>query len=396
MEWRPEPSVRKFLCCLVAGAFLVSGCAFNPQSAPQALHPALESAAVPSSIGTLKLLGSATVQRAPQGVTKDFGGISGMDRDPATGTWYLLSDDKSDYAPARFYTASIEVGPAGFKAIDILSTVSLKQRDGTNYPNVKAGGEVPDPEAIRFDRENGSLLWSSEGDRNLGLHPFVRRMTTDGAFLAELALPDNLKVDKERPIGVRNNLAIEGLAFTPGKHALWVAMEAPLYQDSPLPTLEAGAPARFTKIDNTGRIVGQYVYPLDPIQAVPTGGKKRGDNGVSEILALDEDTLLVIERSGYEVDPQVFQFAIRIYEAKVGQASNVAGVDALPTAAYTPMSKRLLLDLNKSGLAHVDNIEAACWGPRLPNGNPTLILASDDNFFPRQENQFLAFEITGR
>jgi hypothetical protein len=33
------------------------------------------------------------------------------------------------------------------------------------------------------------------------------------------------------------------------------------------------------------------------------------------------------------------------------------------------------------------------FGPRLPNGNRTLSVASDDNFNQRQINQFLAFEI---
>jgi hypothetical protein len=33
------------------------------------------------------------------------------------------------------------------------------------------------------------------------------------------------------------------------------------------------------------------------------------------------------------------------------------------------------------------------FGPRLPNGNRTLIIASDDNFNQRQINQFLAFEV---
>jgi hypothetical protein len=32
------------------------------------------------------------------------------------------------------------------------------------------------------------------------------------------------------------------------------------------------------------------------------------------------------------------------------------------------------------------------WGRRLANGNPSLVLVSDDNFHPSQVTQFLAFE----
>jgi hypothetical protein len=60
------------------------------------------------------------------------------------------------------------------------------------------------------------------------------------------------------------------------------------------------------------------------------------------------------------------------------------------------MSKRLVLDLDQAGIGLVDNIEAAAWGPRLPNGNATLMLVSDDNFAPHQVNQFLAFEVFER
>jgi len=41
-----------------------------------------------------------------------------------------------------------------------------------------------------------------------------------------------------------------------------------------------------------------------------------------------------------------------------------------------------------------DNMEAIAIGPQLPNGNYTLIIASDNNFNPKyQRNVFAAFEI---
>src|SRR5688572_26564307 len=58
-----------------------------------------------AEIGGLRFIGAVTV---PNDQTVDgtlVGGLSGIDYDPAADLWYLISDDKSDKNPARFYTA---------------------------------------------------------------------------------------------------------------------------------------------------------------------------------------------------------------------------------------------------------------------------------------------------
>ena len=349
--------------------------------------------AVAAPAFTLRYLGGATLAREPQGNLQHFGGISGMGRDAASGVWYLLSDDRSVRAPARLYTAAIDLDASGIHSIRITSVVPLRQADGSVFPGPQQPGEVPDPEALRIDPADGSLVWSSEGDRQRGLNPFVRRAARDGRFIAELPLPENLRVHPEAELGVRGNLAIEGLAFAPDAASLWVAMEAPLYEDGPVPTLQQGGFARFTRLDRQGRVLGQYAYPLDPIPLPPTGGHRRADNGVSEILATNAGTLLVVERSGREVEDGSFQFAIRLYEASVGDATDLSRTPSLHGASFAAMRKRLVLDLATAGIGDTDNIEGAAWGPRLPGGHATLLLVSDDNFHPRQANRFLAFEV---
>jgi len=367
---------------LIAAVLVLAGCAGVPL-APSGQAPVL----------ALHFLGGATVVRQSEGNLRDFGGISGIDRDEKTGVWYLLSDDRSEHAPARFYTATIDISAMGIRSIQVTGVVALRQMDGNLFPGPRQGGDVPDPEALRIDRRSGDLFWSSEGDRRRGLHPFVRRASRNGSFIAELPLPENLRTHPEVEIGARDNLSVEGLAFTPDASALWIAMEAPLYEDGPVASLEAGAFARFTRLDRQGRVLGQYAYPIDRIPVAPTGGRKRADNGVSEILATDDGTLLVVERSGREVDEGTFQYAIRLYEASVGDATDVSGTASLVGAAFVPMHKRLVLDLLTAGVGDTDNIEGAAWGPRLPNGNATLLLVSDDNFHPRQANRFMAFEV---
>lgn len=365
--------MRPARCLALALLLALGGCA----SAPPAL--------------SLRFLGGATVARQDEGALRDFGGISGIDHDAATGTWYLLSDDRSARAPARFYTATIALDAAGLHAVHVHQPVTLRQPDGSPFPNARERGVVPDPEALRIDPRDGQLAWSSEGDRRRALQPFVRSASRDGRFAGELPLPANLRLHANAELGARDNLSLEGLAFTPDGNSLWLAMEGPLYQDGALPSLHQGAHVRFTRVDRQGRVLAQFAYPVDAIPLPPAEGL-RADNGVSEILARDDTTLLVVERSGREVEPGVFRFAVRLYEASVAGATDVQAVASLRGAAFVPLQKRLLLDLSQAGIDS-DNVEAAAWGPRLPNGHRSLLLVSDDNFDPRQASRFLAFEV---
>lgn len=352
--------------------------------------------AQPNTIGSLRFLGAATLPNDAQVDGTLVGGLSGLDYNPATGTWVFISDDKADKAPARFYLGRIDLAE-GTPKVSLDHAVPLLQANGTPYPNAKAGGEVPDPESIRFDPAGAAVWWSSEGDRKLGVSPFVRETTLDGKFMADLPVPSMFAVDKDQERGSRSNLGFEGLSFTPKGDALWLGMESALYEDGPIATTTSGTIARFTKFDRNGALLGQYAYPVDPIQAVPKG--KNADNGVSEILALDDNRLLVLERSGVEGADGIWTLYIRLYQAESGDATDVAKIPALAGAAYRPMTKRLVLDLSKlpelgsPALPKIDNIEGVSFGPDLPNGHRSLVLVSDNNFNPDQITQFLAFEI---
>jgi hypothetical protein len=326
-------------------------------------------------------------------MTRHFGGISGIDFDPRSGRWWLLSDDRSEQAPARFYEATME--PGGTPRIEAVHT--LRRADGAPFARYgSADGEPADGEALRADPCGDALWWASEADPPRGFPAAVHRSTRDGHHAGTVALPANLQSPRDGLRGPRPNRSIEGLAFVPDGSALWIAREAPLAEDGPLPTREAGAALRFTRLARDGR-AQQYAYPLEPLPREGRGGQRRADNGVSEILAIGADTLLVVERAGHEVDDGVFAFAVRLYVAEVAGADDVSTWPTLAGRAPVPMRKRLLLDLAgpaaAPGLGAIDNIEAAAWGPRLPDGRATLLLASDDNFSPRQATQWLWFAV---
>jgi len=206
-------------------------------------------------------------------------------------------------------------------------------------------------------------------------------------------VPPMFRMHWLRGAGPRNNLAYEGLAFAPDGRTLWVAMEGPLLQDGPPPTPAAGALARFTQYDRAGALLRQAAYPVDAVPAEPGPGR-HAENGVSEILAVDAARLLVLERAAVQDAHGRYRNPIRLYEADLSAADDVAARPSLRDAPPPrPAAKRLVLDLDTLALPKVDNIEGMAWGPRLPNGHATLVLVSDDNFNPSQVTQLLAFEV---
>ena len=77
----------------------------------------------------------------------------------------------------------------------------------------------------------------------------------------------------------------------------------------------------------------------------------------------------------------------------IAGATDVSGQASLAGASYKPAAKRLLLNLDKANIGHVDNIEGVSWGPTLSDGNRSLVLVSDNNFNKDEVTQFLAFEV---
>lgn len=345
-------------------------------------------------IGTLRFVGVAVVPHDRQVDGTWVGGLSGLDYDPVDDAFVVVSDDRSDNAPARFYTVKLRfIGDRLFSA-DVTKATTLLHANGKPYPSRKVGGaETPDPESIRLDPENpATLWWISESDRMRGVNPLVRRNDRSGRQLFDMPVPPMFHVSPEGGEGARGNLDFEGLTFSPDGKTLWVAMETTLFQDGPIASVDHGAVSRFTRYDRDGNVVGQFAYAIDPIPAKPGAGKV-ADNGVSEILALDERRLLVLERSGVQGNDGMYVNYNRLYEADLDGATDVSALESLVNAAYTPLTKRLVLNLRAADIGYIDNLEGMSWGPPLSNGNRTLILLSDNNFNKNELTQFLAFEV---
>ncbi|KAF1042082.1 MAG: hypothetical protein GAK35_02927 [Herbaspirillum frisingense] len=359
---------------------------------------ALQGASDPAHrVGSLRLIGEQRIALNQEFRGTVIGGLSGIDYDAATDTWVAESDDRSEVSPARFYTLRLRYDLNGFHQASVEDVTFLRQADGSLYPGVKEvarlGGEVPDIESIRVDPQDGSLWYSSEGSRPLGMSPFVRQARRDGRHLANFPVGAMFDIHPDREWGPRNNLSFEGLSFSPDGNSLWLGMEEPLYQDGPVASVEHGALARITRYGRDGAMLAQYAYPLDPIPHAPGG--KYADNGLSEILAVDDTRLLVLERAGIQGKDGIFSFHIRLYEMDVAQASDTRQLVSLRDAdRLAPANKRLVLDFNRPALLEkVDNLEGMSWGPKLANGHDSLVFVSDNNFTPSQVTQLLVFEV---
>lgn len=351
-----------------------------------------------SSISRLKYLNTFVLPHDMQFKHTTVGGLSSIDYDPKTNSYYLICDDRSHRNPARFYTAKIDLGAAGIADVKLTGTFPLLQPDGSTYPEKAIkGSKTSDPEAMRYDSNNNTLIWTSEGDRvvtasdTVLINPAINVITTKGKYVDSIPLPANLNMEPI-PHGPRQNGVLEGATFADNFKTLYLSLEEPLYQDGPRADLARNkAFVRIYKIDLVSKKnTAQYAYELDPIAFAPVraGGSK--NNGIPDILSIGNNKLLVTERS---FGAGRVGANIKVFLADLGDAQNIIGVSSLiATPALKPVKKDLLLNMDDL-VIFTDNVEGATIGPKLPNGHQTIIFVTDNNFNVKEQTQFLAFEV---
>jgi hypothetical protein len=85
---------------------------------------------------------------------------------------------------------------------------------------------------------------------------------------------------------------------------------------------------------------------------------------------------------------------VRIFEIDTTGATNVLHTPSLAAAKHVqPVRKKLLVDLSDLPLDKIDNVEGMTWGPRLPSGERSLVVVSDNNFSAAQVTQLVALAV---
>jgi hypothetical protein len=336
----------------------------------------------------LEFLGQQIFPTATQFRGTTFGGLSSITYDARRNLFYALSDDQVN---ARFYTLRIGVG-GGAPAVQIVAVTTLRDADGQPFAPASL-----DPEGLTLT-DDRTLVVTSEGFANRLIDPWVREFDLSGHQLRALFVPPAFLPNAAGTHGVRLNLGFESAAVTPSANFLFVGAEAAVVQDGPPATVGAGSPARIIRYDIQGsglvprRVVDrQFVYWTDPIAEPPVPANQFAVNGLVELLPLDDDSLISMERS-FSVGAPDTGNTIKLYDVSLAGADDVNGFDsiALLLGSIDAVQKSLLLDLDELGIP-LDNVEGMTFGPNLPDGRRSLILVSDNNFSPAAFTQFLLF-----
>lgn len=317
----------------------------------------------------------------------EMGGLSGITWDEARGVYHTISDDRSQIAPARFYTITIDVGDGSLDDGDVVFVAQTTLLDAAGRPYAEL---ALDPEGIALSRR-GTLYVSSEGDTAALQPPFVNEYSIDGHLLGELFVPPYYLPTEDGSAGIRQNAAFESLTVSPHGLRLTTATEAALFQDGPPADLVMGSDSRVLVYDvRTGRPVAEYVYENEPVTDEPIPADSFKVNGLVELLAVDDrGSYLALERS-FSVG---VGNNVRLYHVTTRRADNIRRLFSIEALDPRPMTKELVLDLTDLGIT-LDNLEGLALGPALPDGRTPLIVVSDNNFNPNGAlTQFLAFAL---
>ena len=166
-----------------------------------------------------------------------------------------------------------------------------------------------------------------------------------------------------------------------------------------------GALAQDARIEGTKR-VGNFVRLLafdtkteDPVSRQYAYQLEDTTTGISEILAVDKNRYLVLERDG------LFGIAAKhkkIFLVDISQATDVSIIQALDPDQLAPdvkaVSKKLLVDLldprfGFHGVRAPEKPEGISWGPRLSDGRRSLYVCFDNDFEEARESLLLVFAL---
>ncbi len=277
---------------------------------------------------------------------------------------WLLSDAPRGRLSGWSGLAAAASGPSAGGAVALTPIGSLELQGG---PAAVLPAEI-DGEGLVID---GERIWvASEGrrtpDRAAALYRFGR---ADGRLRATLPLPPDWQAAPGR--GLASNRGPESLTLLSRDGAPWLlgAAESPLLQDPPGRVRLLAWP-----LDDGGRPV-DHPLPLRPL-GLPT----RGDWGLTELMAVPRGSgepagLLGLQRRFEAPD----RWGARLV------FSPAPGAERPDEPPLAPLFSWNLLGLG----VPADNWEGMTAGPPLSDGRPTLVLVSDDNFSPLQNNHLV-------
>jgi hypothetical protein len=338
---------------------------------------------------SLELLGEFQLPGNTRFAETPVGGLSALTYDRANNVFYALSDDRGRFAPARFYTLTLNLEDADQStgpSFQVTEMTFLRNTEDEAYP-----AETLDPEGLALSPHQ-SVWIASEGVPGQGAPPLLGEFerTTGKArrFLEipEVYLPERRGAEQQR--GIADNLGFEALTLNPEGDRLFAATETALIQDYAPEDGEIRSRFLHYWVGEPEPVrISEHLYPVEP---APLGALI---NGLVELTTLDGGGhFLSLERAytplgGGAYSAQLFQIA-------TGGATDISAIASLkgPLRGVQPIRKRLLLDLGQLGIP-LENLEGMTLGPRLRDGTQSLLLVSDNDLDTRRSTQFLLFRL---
>jgi Esterase-like activity of phytase len=412
---------------MAVGTAVGAGCASAPPaqapapsraaSTPAAVAAATSAPSAPStgqagSIPALELMDVAIVPPGDMTAPRErrFGSLSGLVRDERTGRYLAVIDDR---LPARVTWLDISYTD-GHLSVTPLGVEPVTAGPGVD-PRIAVQADleavVALPDGTFVGSEEGHLSRGEVGEPPAGTWPVaLLTLSPTMAVTAVHPWPAAFSGGPEGG-GIRNNQGAEALTRTPDGRLI-AGLERPLFadlpggyrNDRPFNDGQAG-PGRlveFVSSDGRWQARRQWMYPIERTETRAGFDTicDDGENGLTELLALDNTRFLALERSCLQnAATRMARNTGRLFLVDVEGADDVSGVTGLASAPVRGVAKTLLIDFDTliprlpASLANLDNFEGLAFGPTLPDGSRTLLVLSDDNFRPTQKTVLLLFRI---
>ena len=290
---------------------------------------------------------------------------------------YAVVSDKSD--SALYFNFRIQVNPKTGEPEQVENLGFTERTDGTlNDGKPWLGLEKGvDHEAI-VKVSDSTLVIASEGYCRLKEYPFL----PISADTAKVGYPQNLWESRWPSSDFYPNYNFESLAFDSVHQYLWTIPESTLRKDGQPATPQNGLAnqLRLMRLDwgKNSRYMTTYAYQMDQ----PSTHKKADIYvmGVSELCALPDGRLLVLEREAFIPKIKIGAFCkCKLYQINPLNSEEFSMKENF--SSDTPFLKKRLLTEWKTGLSlskrSFANYEGMCLGPKLEDGSQVVILLSD-------------------
>ena len=271
------------------------------------------------------------------------------------GNRYAVVHDKLNGGGIVFFDIAItndgKVASAKATIPDFTSNSKVSGRDNEGI------AFVPNSTGPEAD-VSGTLFVSSESKQS------IVEYTLDGKETGRsLKIPPAFGKDK-----INSNNGFEALTYNAVTKTFWTTTETPLKAD--------GTESRLLRLQSFGSTLkagNQFLYKMDsPVKsAAEAAAANAYVHGVPALVALDDGSLIVLEREVYVPNGGLFAKALGSFTRTLLYVVNPSEASSGDT-----LDKSLLVSFSTSSL-NLANFEGMCLGPELPGGWHSLILIAD-------------------